>query len=88
MWRRSIGCYVCNGQGGRGCVGENEWGRENYPPERLLKRAMVVNVWGHQMRSGVCGGGPWGAVCVMAKVGEAALERTSGGGEITPLSCY
>jgi hypothetical protein len=36
----------------------------------------------------VCGGGPWGAMCVMAKVEEAALERTSGGREITPQSDY
>ena len=35
------------------------------------------------MRAGVSGGGPWDALCVMAKVGEAALERTIGRAEIT-----
>jgi len=53
-----MGYYVCNVQGRRGCGGENERGQGNPPLEWLLKRAVVVNDWGHQMRSGVCGGGP------------------------------
>jgi hypothetical protein len=31
-----------------------------------------------------CGGGLQGAVCVVVRVGEAKLERTSGGGGVAP----
>jgi len=35
-----------------------------------------------------CGGGILGTVCIVVRVGEARLERTRGGGEITPQSGY
>ena len=44
--------------------------------------------WGCKIRAGVCGEGPWCAACIMTRLGEAALERTSGGGELAPKTEY
>jgi hypothetical protein len=44
--------------------------------------------WVCRVGAGVHGRGPWGAMCVMAKVGEAALERMIRGVEINPQSSY
>ena len=57
-------------------------------PKQNTKHTVLSIACGCKIRSGVCGEGPWCIACVMARLGEAALERTCGGGELTPKTEY